>query len=467
VVVVGEGFGLVFAMNGPPTARTRRNRRNPGTAAAGQYTMRAAAMPLPDTHDRRSADAAPPYSLQSASAALWPSTQHRLAESLVTELGRQAAAADESGQLSSATIDRLRRAGYFGLPVPALLQGGDAGLLECAAVQRRLATADPALSIAANMHLFSVGMAVEHWLRHRDSCGLILEAIATQHRIVASAFAEPGLGGALLRSTVEARRTGGGYVVTGIKSPCSLAACCDLVAFQMQARGEPSSLMTAFVPARLSGIRVEASWDALGMRASGSDTLHFEECFVPDELIFHRCDPDGEVDEVFAAGLVWFCVTTTATYLGIVHHALEHVRSDLLCARPTDVDGARGELATVQSRLGELVAGIVTIEAACAGVAAQMDTRRHDPRQLVPIAIGIKHEAVDVCARAMEGLAELAGGKSYRREALLARLWRDVQAARFHPPARLVSRRALGLSALGLPFSLDADRPSRDDRDRD
>jgi hypothetical protein len=52
-----------------------------------------------------------------------------LAESLVTELGRQAAAADESGQLSSATIDRLRRAGYFGLPVPALLQGGDAGLL--------------------------------------------------------------------------------------------------------------------------------------------------------------------------------------------------------------------------------------------------------------------------------------------------------------------------------------------------
>ncbi len=61
------------------------------------------------------------------------------------------------------------------------------------------------------------------------------EAIAVQHRIIASAFAEPGLGAALLRSTVKARRAGGkkGYIVAGVKSPCSLAAYCDLVCFQM------------------------------------------------------------------------------------------------------------------------------------------------------------------------------------------------------------------------------------------
>ncbi len=53
------------------------------------------------------------------------------------------------------------------------------------------------------------------------------------------------------------------------------------------------------------------------------------------------------------------------------------------------------------------------------------------------------------------------GGHSYARGTVWERRWRDVQAARFHPPNRLVSRRLLGRWALGLPpaFELD-ERPS-------
>ncbi len=76
--------------------------------------------------------------------------------------------------------------------------------------------------------------------------------------------------------------------------------------------------MMAMLPARTPGIHVERTLDALGMRGSASDTLIFDDCFVPDELIFSRSGPGFADDEVFAAGLVWFCVTTTATYLGIV-----------------------------------------------------------------------------------------------------------------------------------------------------
>ena len=424
-------------------------------------------------HDRRSADpnavssnaikdgrdpSAAHSSLASAIAALWPPTRDHLPDEILAEITRGAAAGDEQGELSLSAIDTLKQAGYFGLAVPATLQGGDAGLLGCAAAQRRLATADPALAIAVNMHVFSVGMAVEHWRRRRDACGLILEAIATQRRIVASAFAEPGLGGALLRSTVRATRVRDGYLVDGVKSPCSLAGCCDLVAFQMQGGAdEPGMLMTAFIPATLPGVRVQRSWDSLGMRASGSDTLRFEGCVVPDELIFHRCEPGGPLDEVFAAGLVWFCVTTTATYLGVVQSALDAACAELRDSRPPHLASSRGDLPGIQAQLGEVIAGTLAIQAACAGLAAQLDTRRHDPRALLPLAIAVKHTAVDACTRAVEGLAELAGGRSYARSALLARLWRDVQAARFHPPARLASRRALGQSALGLAPTLDSD----------
>ncbi|MGA7732803.1 MAG: acyl-CoA dehydrogenase family protein [Chloroflexia bacterium] len=402
------------------------------------------------------------YSLDAALGTIWPSTHTLLPEDVLAEFADEAAAADEQGVLSRATIDRLRGTGYFGLPVPVEFQGGGAGLLECAAVQRRLAMADPALAIAVNMHLFSLGMAVEHWRRHHDSCGLLLEAIASQNRIVASAFAEPGLGGALLRSTAKARRTAGGYLVTGVKSPCSLAAYCDLVSFQMQADpAEPEGLMMAAIPARTQGVRVERTWDSLGMRASGSDTLLLEECFVPDELIFHRCEPGVDDDDVFAAGLVWFCVTTTATYLGLVKAAIDAACSDLRRSTLSHLGSARADLPSVQGQLGEFVAPTLALEAACAAVAERLDSRQHDPRSLVPTAIAIKHASIDACIRAVEGAAELVGGKSYARTGKLARLWRDVQAVRFHPPTRLATRQMLGKWTLKLPFSFELDeRPS-------
>jgi alkylation response protein AidB-like acyl-CoA dehydrogenase len=401
-------------------------------------------------------------SLDEVAAAIWPSTHMFLSDDILGEIADQAAAADERGDLATATLDRLRQAAYFGLPVPSALDGGGAGLLECAAVQRRIGMADPALAIAVNMHLFSVGMAAEHWLRHRDACGLLLAAIAAENRIVASAFAEPGLGGSLLRSTATARRTAGGYLVTGTKSPCSLAEHCDLVCFQMQADPvEPAGLMTALIPVKTPGVRIKRTWDTLGMRASGSETLLLDNCFVPDELVFHRCEPGVDDDEVFAAGIVWFCITTTATYLGVVQAAIAAACGELRRSTVAHLDSTRAALPSVQGQLGELVATTLALEAGCAGVAGQLDSRQHDPRSLVPLAVAIKHVAVDICVRAVEESAELVGGRSYARTGLFARLWRDVQAMRFHPPTRLASRQILGKWALDLPFSFELDeRPS-------
>jgi alkylation response protein AidB-like acyl-CoA dehydrogenase len=394
-------------------------------------------------------------------ATIWPSTENLLSEDLLRDIASGAPEADEQGVLSTATVDRLRHAGYFGLPVPVEFCGGGASLLECAAVQRRLGMADPALAIAVNMHLFSAAMVVEHWLRHRDSCGLLLEAIATQHRIIASAFAEPGLGGALLRSNVKARRMAGGVSVSGFKAPCSLAAHCDLVCFQMQADPvESRGVMIAMIPVKAPGIRVERTWDSLGMRGSGSDTLLFEECFVPEDLIFHRSDPGFDADEVFAAGLVWFCVTTTATYLGIVKRAIDVACDELHRAAPADVRPPRATLPSVQGQLGELVAATLALEAACAQVAVRLDGRQHDPRSLVPLAIAVKHVSIDTCVRAVEGSAELVGAGSYARTGRFARAWRDVQAVRFHPPTRLASRQLLGKWALELPFVFELDERS-------
>src|SRR5205823_14934956 len=115
----------------------------------------------------------------------------------------------------------------------------------------------------------------------------------------------------------------------------------------------------AVIPASTEGVRVERSWDSLGMRASASDTLVLDECFVPDELVFHRCEPGYDDDEIFAAGLVWFCTTTTATYLSLAQASIDGAREELRRSNVSYLGSTRADLPSVQGGLGEAVAHVL------------------------------------------------------------------------------------------------------------
>ena len=405
-----------------------------------------------------------PMSYAAGLTAIWPDTEHLLSGKAVDELAALAEANDRAGRLDDRSIEVLRDADYFGLPVPTELEGGGASVLECCAIQRRIGAADPALAVAVNMHLFSVGVIVEHWLRAKDEAWMLLEAIATQRRVVASAFAEPGLGGSILRSTCTAVRQGKDWLVNGIKVPCSLAERSDLLCLQLQdVAGGKDSLLAALLVTHSPGVEVIRTWDTLGMRASESDTVKLTDVVLPDDLVFHRSTPGFDGDVVFAAGLGWFCVTATAVYLGVISAAVDEARRALAKSRLAHLNAARAELPSFQSLLGDVVSAVLPMEVACAGLARALDDRDNDPRSLLPAMLALKSEAAGVTGRAVEAAAELVGVRSYGSSGSASRLWRDAQAARYHPPTRVATRQILGRWALGLPFGFElAEQPYRE-----
>jgi alkylation response protein AidB-like acyl-CoA dehydrogenase len=387
---------------------------------------------------------------------LWPPSESLLSEEAVAAVAAGAADGDRTGRVPDASLDAIRASGYLGLPIPKDFEGAGASALECCAVQRRLAAADPGVAVALNMHLFSVGVMVAHWRRQRDASWLLLEAIATQNRLVASAFAEPGLGGSFLRSSCVARRTDGGWLVSGVKAPCSLIERSDVVCFQAEEETPgPESLLVALVPSHEPGMRVERSWDALGMRASESDTLVLDDTFVPEDLVFHRCAPGYDPDEVFATGVNWFCVTTVATYLGLANAALAEATARLASSRLDYLGAARAELPSLQAALGEAVARLVAVEAGCVTLAAIVDDPAVDPKEVMPLALALKHAGSDLLLGVVDEVFELPGASAYGRQGELGRLLRDARAARFHPPTRPATRQILGRWALGLPYTVE------------
>ncbi len=390
---------------------------------------------------------------------LWPDVSHLVSPEVLAVVAQHAAGADRDGELSEPGLAALRECGWPGLAVPTLFRGGGASLLECAAAQRALAGADPGLAVAVNMHLFSVGLMVEHWRRRTDVSWLLLEAIATQQRLVASAFAEPALAGAVTRSTLRAQRVPGGWEVTGVKTPCSMAAQADLVCLQFIDDTTAPNLLVALLPTTAPGLSVSRTWDTLGMRGSGSDTLRLERCHIPEELVFYQAPVGADDDDVVAAGLVWFCLTAVAVYLGIAQAALALAGTALGRLRVSHLDAPRAALPSYQAALGAPVAALLAVESACAGLAARMDGGA-DPRQLVAAALAVKQHAITVVPEMVGALVEACGGVAFGRSFGLERLWRDTQAIRFHPPAGPATRQYLARVALGLPAYLDLDEDS-------
>lgn len=378
----------------------------------------------------------------SALSGLWPCTRDALSDDAVAVVRAQSSQGDRDGHISPEVLDTLRASGYFGLPVPVELEGRGLGLTESCAVQFRLARADPAATIALNMHVFSLGVMVEHWRQRQDTSWLLLEAIATQHRIVASGFAEPGLAGSMLRSGCTAEAVDAGYVVNGRKSPCSLAARADLVCFQVQEVGGAGDILTCLVPTSAPGIRVESTWDWVGMRASESDTLVFDGCEIPDDLVFNRCQPGLDPDGVFAAGVVWFCLTTAASYLGVIDEALGVAVEQMSRQRIAHLARGRHEVTAYHGPLGAVVAGGLESCAAVLAIAAALDSGRA-AADVLPTALAIKHRVAGLVATSLATLTEAVGAGSLRTGAPLERLLRDAQAARFHPPTPIATESIL------------------------
>lgn len=392
----------------------------------------------------------------------WGETEHLIPQATVDRVRDCAPHGDRDATLQQDALDALKASGYLKLAVPAQLEGLGANMLECCAVQQRLGAADPAVAIGLNMHLFSVGVLHEHWKIHQDRSWVLLEAIATQDRIVASAFAEPGLNGSLLRSNCRGTKVPGGFLVSGTKTPCSLLRRADLVCLQFQG-GDAGreQVHVGLVHATAAGLTIDKTWDAMGMRCSESDTLVLQECFIPDDLIFHTSAPGYDDDPVFVAGLNWFALTASAVYVGLMKRVLRETAAILKQSRISYLDETRSSVPAYQSAFGKLVISALNFESACIHAARCADGRRLAQAALFPIALSIKDSAVDVCTRVVSEALELCGGRTYGAKDNLSRLWRDVQAIRFHPPTRITTENLIGRWALDVPFAFDLKDPVR------
>ena len=238
-----------------------------------------------------------------------------IAEELSPRLAARAHEHDRDGTYPFEAIDALKAARYFAAPVPVELGGlGVSSAHDLVVASSRLARGGASVAIGVNMHLVAVlnmerrrQVAVAAGAERRARAfASSLEQIARDDVVLAAAGSERGQD--LTRPSTHATRTESGWRIDGRKIFCTMSpAATDLYVAVTYADGDGIERYAyAMVPTDTPGVVVHDDWDALGMRASGSNSITLEGVELPESGVrggFRAGDPLPYMERNLVAGL--------------------------------------------------------------------------------------------------------------------------------------------------------------------
>jgi alkylation response protein AidB-like acyl-CoA dehydrogenase/ketosteroid isomerase-like protein len=360
------------------------------------------------------------------------------------------------------SIQAFKDSGLTGLNVPKAYGGMGANILQTSKVISELSRGDSAITLAYNMHFLMVGMTGINFSEEQQKYWFTRIA---DGEIMFGAFSEARAGFSGLADVTAVPQPEGGWKLYGQKTWGTLSEAADILSTAATITDAEGNLPTDF-EARVSaeslfivefdldengmgeGIRIEKTWDALGMHATGTQTIVYDGFYIPES---------GYVTEWRAgafASLEWASLTFASIYLGMQYRILEEARALLAKKTLGATFGAIVAADTKVAGIGHIVDGIGDL-----AIRNEISRRtlwetcqtlidgRDDvwPFELRVPYIGIAKICVaDNVMQMAKDAMSMVGGSAFRRGAIFERLYRDAAASMYQPLNTAQSRTYIG-----------------------
>jgi len=222
--------------------------------------------------------AAPALSALSADEMLFRDSVYEFADREIRPLVREM---DEHAKIPRQLIDKLFDLGVMGIEIPDALGGGGASFFHAVLAVEALSRVDPSIGVLVDVQNTLVINAILRW-GSDDQQRAHLPKLAAGS-IGAYALSEAGSGSDAFAMATRAAERDGDWVLSGRKLWITNGNEADL--FIVFANANPDAGyrgITAFmVPRDTRGFTVGKKEDKLGIRASSTCELLFEDCLVP------------------------------------------------------------------------------------------------------------------------------------------------------------------------------------------
>lgn len=359
----------------------------------------------------------------------------RLAEYL-PRIRSSAAENDRTGTFPADVFDAFRKDGIMGATVPAEFGGlGVDRLYDVAVALLHVAHADASTALALHMQ-FSRGITLSYEWRHGGPQARALAERLLRLMVAGDAVVCSGIKDHHSAVTTLSPDGAGGWLLSGRKTLVTMAPIGThfVINAQTDVPDEAPRLVSPVVTRDNPGFTVLDNWDGLGMRASGTVDIVFDNCPIPAEDVFVR-DRVGARNDAILAGQTVSSIAMLGAYVGITQAAYD-MTVTALARRSGPLSAAAHTLvAEIEARLYALRATVGTAlttadlrSAQQSGDATERGRQMMRPFQCAKLMVNKLGPAI------VNDCLTLIGGASYSAAHPLSRLFRDVRAGGFMQP---------------------------------
>ena len=369
---------------------------------------------------------------------------------LAQDFAGRAAAHDRDASHPVENYRRLIEEGFLALSVGRERGGAGASFLDHTIAYEALGQGCPSTALAFNMHASVVMPLLQSPEVSEDSKRHVADLVVRQDKLIAGNFSEPDTTSLINARPLKARarRVAGGWRVSGRKMFASMLEAADFVlvmAYPDDAT-EPFAGMILLLPRAAEGRRVEANWDVLGMRATRSDSLILDDCFLPDEAAVYR---SGNIRPFRHAYLNWFWGSYTPVYLGVAQAAFDEVRRVMQARRP---EGYAQTLACHPDVRRHVALMSADIEAARLAMyrSAWLSDTEGPTAETTAALYRAKYLVGEAASRVTRAALTLGGAHGIFKPSRLEQLFRDAALGPLHPPPADFCLDNVGIHELGI-----------------
>ncbi|MFO7245728.1 MAG: acyl-CoA dehydrogenase family protein [Thermaerobacter sp.] len=352
-----------------------------------------------------------------------------------------AAAWEEARRIPDEVFRELGELGIMGLPFPEEYGGAAADHVSLAIAIEELARGDASLAISVAAHI-SLGCTPLARAGREEQKRRWLAPAARGEILAAFGLTEPNAGSDAAATETRAVQDGDHWVIEGTKiyiTNGSRAGYVVLTAVTDPGRGK-DGISAFIVPQGTPGFRVTRRYEKMGLHASDTAELVFQQCRVPaDHLLGER----GQGFRIFLDALNGGRIGIGALSVGIAQACLE--RSLAYARQRRQFGRPIGSFQAIQVKLADMATQLEAARLMVYRAAWLRDQGRPHHRE----ASMAKLFASELAVQAALDAVQIHGGYGYMREYEVERFLRDAKLMTIGEGTseiqRLIIARSLGL----------------------
>ena len=325
---------------------------------------------------------------------------------------------DENAHIPRQLIDQLFELGIMAIEVPESAGGGGATFFHSVLAVEAVSRVDPSVGVMVDVQNTLVINAIARWASDEQKSAWL--ARLASGAVGAYALSEAGSGSDAFALATRARESGDGFVLSGRKLWITNGSEADL--FIVFANVNPEAGyrgITAFVVERgTPGFTVGRKEDKLGIRASSTCELLFEDCQVPRGQVLGEIGKGYKVAiETLNEGRIGIGAQMIGLSQGALDHTIRYVKERHQFGRQiADFQGVQFQIARAAM---EVEAGRLMVYNAA--------RLRESGQPFLTEAAMCKLLASEVAERVASLAVNLHGGYGFVKDYPVEKLYRDAK----------------------------------------